>query len=253
MFGLVYAIIIFFAIVISGIKCAIEDNEQISKAKELKAEGKNKHDLYTDRLGHTRDLRTGQLRHMDYVGCEAEGKDQYLRDMYGNPVKNISEERRWERVAEARADARRTVSLWKPAIIYHKRGREGNPPWYGNEYRDLENGRKYVCRTLTFPHEINEKGGGGKYYMDTQTGLLVREADCQIFDRKHGKYEYSEEMNKAFIEFFNKKQSTTGYFRDSKRPRVSGWDQVESESDKQKRLDDFYCNRDNCLDEPRRY
>lgn len=250
MFGLIYAIIIICAVLISGIKCAVEEQEQITKAKKRREEGNNKYNLYTDRLGHTRDLRTGQLRMMDYISCEQEGEEQYLRDIYGNPVRNLSEERRLERRIEAANDPRRTVFFYKEGPDRIRAGSNGRPYYSGKQYKDLKTGQVYVCRRIEFPREISPNGGSGVFYMDVSNGLLVREADRQIFDRTNGKYKFSEEQCKQFIELFNEKQREGGYAPMARSINKSGWKQNESELDKCVRMKAFYFNNKECIDEP---
>lgn len=252
MFGIFYAVVMFFATIISGTKCTIEEHQQIAKAKEKKKEGNNKYNLYTDRKGATRDLDTGELRIVDCITCEKEGQDQHLRDIYGNPIRNLSMERRIERINEATKDKRRTVSVWKRAIIKNELGKNGNSFCSGEQYRDLATGDIYVCRMIKFPFCINKNGGYGVFYMDINTGLLVREADCQRYEREQGIYKFSEELNKKFIKYFNDMQKEGGYIPLARERKVSGWEEEESWLAKGVRLGAFYCNKNVCDDVPLR-
>lgn len=252
MFGLFYAAVTAIATTISGVKCAIEEQQQIDKAKKRKEEGKNKYNLYTDRKGATRDLATGELRSMDYICCEDRGEDQYLRDMYGNPVRNLSEERRQARYYAAKNDPRRTVSLWKKDYAHSKQlaGYQGRPYYCGEIYKDLSNGKLYVCRRFSIPSEVSSGYGSGKYYMDTETGFLVREADSMIYERQKGCCNVSEETSKKFIDYFNKKQQGEGYHLRSKVRNKYGWDDTETELGKASRMGNYYCNDFSTNDTP---
>ena len=252
MFGLFYALVLLLAFIISGTRNLIEDSYQVRKAKEEKRKGRNKYNLYTDRLGATRDLDTGQLRTIDYIGCESQGKDQYLRDIYGNPIRNLSMERREARVMEAKKDPRRSVSYWKEGPSKHKIGCDGQPFCTGRQYRDLKSGDIYVCRLLSFPRKLFPEGGYGMYYMDIKSGLLVRETDCQKLDRNNGVYDYNEEDNLAFIDYFNEKQKKGGYYKQAHQIKLSGWEQKESEFNRNIRMGYFYCNNEETFDEPSR-
>ncbi len=125
----------------------------------------------------------------------------------------------------------------------------GYPLYAGDTYKDLKNGKIYVCRMFGFPDEIQPRGYG-VFYMDINTGLLAREADSQKLDRKNGHYEFSEEANCKFIEYFNTKQQAEGYQCRSNIPRIGGWDTKESERDYARRMEDYYCNNKSTNDIP---
>ena len=251
MFGIFYAAYIAIGSAISGAKAAIEEQQCKNRGIEKRERGENFTNTYYDRYGHIRDIDTGKSVMVDYIGNETDGKDQYIRDMYGKPIRNLSEERRQTRLNEALSnrDPRRTVVEWKKGVSDSKTRVKGNPLYAGDTYKDIKTGEIYVCRLFSFPNDFNHDGYG-KYYMNINTGLLVREADSQIEDRKNGHYEYSEDLNKEFIEFFNKKQRYTGYKFKSKIPRRDGWNKNESEYEYRDRMGDFYCNSERSFDIP---
>ncbi len=93
MFGFLYAACTAIGCAISGTKASIENQQCKDRGIEKRNRGENFTNTYTDRLGATRDIDTNKLVMIDYRGNESEGKYQYLRDMYGRPTRNLSEER----------------------------------------------------------------------------------------------------------------------------------------------------------------
>lgn len=244
MIGLLYLGFMIGGTILAGIKAAGDNEGSIRRAKERHRKGKNPYRIFIDRRGATRSLDTGKIVSVDYIGCETEGKDQYLRDMYGHPIKNLSEERRVQREVEARLnpDPRRTVVEWKKGIPEVRTHIEGNSYYAGDTYKDLKNGNIYVCRSIPLPKEFVQ---GRKYcscYMDVNTGLLVRESDSQKFDRQRKLYDVSEEIVNKFIGYFNEKQMNEGYFLNSNIPQSTGWNETESDFSKRLRLGNYYCN-----------
>lgn len=242
MFGLVYLGAMIVGTVYYGIRAGSENAQLIKRADAKRRMGKNRANVYTDRLGATRDLNTGKRVTIDnrYI-AEAKGKDAYMYNEKGTPIRNLSEEIRDENYRKAcnTSEPGRTVTLWKHGCDFAYVGRNGNPYASGNQFRDLKNARVYVCRFLDFPPTITtEKNAKGEFYMDIKTGLLVRETDAQIKRRNMGKYRFSEELNRKFIDYFNKKQSAEGYLHKSRTPDS----QSESEITKRMRLGWFYCN-----------
>lgn len=250
MFGIFYALGLAIATIVSGTSSMLENKYQIDKAKKARAKGNNKYNIYTDRRGAIRDIESGQLRNIDPITVEKEGMDQYVRDIYGNPIRNLSAERRIERIQESSKDPKRTVSLWKEGSTTRNAGFECHPYCTGKQYRDLKNGNIYVCRMLSFPDEVIRNGGYGKFYMDIRNGLLVRECDSQKYDREKGFYEYSEDTCNSFIEYFNRKQKEGGCHPLARKKEISGWDLTENEFDKRLRLRYFYYNDKWTVDEP---
>lgn len=251
MFGIVYVLWKTTISVISGARAAIEENEAKNQGRKLRAEGKNRANIYTDRLGHTRDLDTGKSVMIDNITCETEGRDAWLRNQYGDPIRNLSKEIREERFANEKEHHKpyRTVCEWKRAFAGSLAGMDSNPYYVGQQYKDFETGDIYVCRIFDFPKEIYPNGKG-TFYMNVKNGLLVREADSQKFNRADGKYIISEEVNKQFIEYFNRKQQEQGYLPNSNVAWTSGFDRMESEFMKTVRLGEFYCNKNDILDIP---
>ena len=249
MFGLVYALTKIAATVFTSSKAAIEEHKAIQEGYKAKEQGNNLANVYSDRLGHLRDLDTRESVMIDNISKEANGEDAYLRNKYGEPVRNLSEEKREKEYKEAQAnrDLRRTVCEWKGPWSTSYVGINGRPYYSGIQYKDLDNGRIYVCRLFKFPKELNIIGSGN-YYMDVRTGLLVRETDSQKVNRQNGKYTVSEEDNQKFIDYFNGKQNSTGYIGNSKNPEKLDWDGTEPEMLKNVRMQMFYCNDNRSVD-----
>ena len=254
MIGLLYLGFMIGGTIFVGLKAANENAGSIKRAKDKQKNGKNPHGIYIDRRGTTRSLSTGKIVSVDYIGCETEGKDQYLRDMYGHPIKNLSEERRVQREAEAKEnpDPRRTVIEWKKGIPEVRTHIEGNPYYAGDTYKDLKSGDIYVCRSIPLPNDLTQGRRYCSCYMNIDTGLLVRESDSQIYDRQRSLYDVPEDVIAKFIDHFNKKQMDRGYFFDSNIPSTNGWDKTESDFSKRLRLGNFYCNNYDAKDIPRK-
>ena len=246
MFAIIYSALMSLGLIGHGVKGAVENQQCINKAKEKRREGNNKPNIYNDRLGATRDLDTGKLVSVDFIKyAEAEGKDAYVRDMYGNPIRNLSEEIRQERLTNAllTADSRKSVVEWKEGVSRSSAGIKGKPYYAGKEYKDISSGAIYVCRYLPIPESVSGHAySNGLFYMDISNGLLVREADSQKEKRRRGEDVISEDVSQQFVEYFNKRQNTKGYFMDSKIPKHLDLNGSENEFDKRIRLEAFYCN-----------
>ena len=248
MFGAFYLAATTIGAIVSGTKAAHENSIHIKEAEEKQRQGKNRAGIYTDRLGATRSLSTGKRVSIDNLYCaEAKGKDAYMYNEKGVPIRNMSEEVREERYAQTKkeADPRITVSLWKEGCTANLCGINGRPYYAGHTYKDLNNGKIYVCRMLEIPKEITgstmKKVG---FYMDINNGLLVRESDSsKEMARRSGKGP-SEEIISKFIQEFNDKQRGEGYYCKSNIPNPKNFDMNGNESDMSKRirLGDFYMN-----------
>lgn len=254
MFGIFYLIANTIGTVISGSKAAKENYDARQRGYEKQAQGKNRAGIYTDRLGGTRRLSDNKRVMMDNLYCaEAKGEDCYMRDQYGHPIRNMSEEIRRERFNDAKAknDPGISVVEWKQNIPKHI-AREKNIYCFGTQYKDLKNGRVYVCRRFSIPRELtNGEWFNSVFYMDISTGLLVRETDSSKEKRRRGDKHYPpEEISEKFIEYFNNKQSTEGYYHNSKYPDPKNLDMdgKENKFDKKIRLDWYFCNDDESID-----
>lgn len=247
MFAIIYGLFNVIGLTISGAIAGKDNYDCMKRAEERKRNNENPHNIYYDRKGAMRDLTTHKNVSIDYIGCESEGKDQYMRDMYGHPIKNLSEERRQQKIADAKAknDSRITVVKIKDGITKNLAGRQGRPYYAGPIFKDLDNGKEYVCRHFDIPESIaGEKYIACSYYMDISTGLLVRESDSSKEMRRRGKVNPSEEIAKAFMNHFNTKQSSEGYIGKSKYPDPKNFDMNGNEKSLSKdiRMRNYYCN-----------
>lgn len=248
MFGFFYLVANTIGTIISGSKAAYENSVHIKDAKEKQRKGENKAGIYTDRLGATRSLSTGKRVTIDNIYCsEAKGKDAYMYNEKGVPIRNMSEEKREERLREtiAKEDPRITVSLWEEGITDNLCGLHGRPYYAGHTYKDLKSGKVYVCRILDIPKEITGSSSMRvSFYMDVKNGLLVRESDGSKEKAKRIKRKLSDEAIAKFIQDFNEKQQGNGYYRKSNVPDPNDFDIDGKEIDmyKRMRMKNFYMN-----------
>lgn len=198
MFGLIYLATSTVASIVSGVKGAHENSECIKRGKERKRKGQNIANIYYDRLGTTRDLDTHDIVSVDHIYCESRGEDACVRDLYGNVLRNLSEEKRTERwnAIQMNNPNGDTVCFWKPHSV-------NNAIW-GNQYKDLKTERIFVARNFKYPTSYGTCGASGDFYMDCQTGLLVRETD--MYKKRRDKNRVSDELVERFIIEFNNRQ-----------------------------------------------
>lgn len=253
MFGIIYTALMSLGFIGHQVKNAVKEQKNINKGIEKRRNGENFANVYTDYRGGLRSLETGKRVRIDQLyDVEAEGKDCYMRDIYGNPIRNLSEEIRQRNYIEAKKDPRRTVAKWKTGITESMARMEGNVYYAGETYKDLKSGNIYVCRNFPLPKEITTKHLYCNCYMSIDTGLLVRETDSQRYDRERGLYNVSEDIVNKFIEYFNMKQKDKGYQCLSNTPSLSGWDSSENDYVKRMRMVLFYCNNYKSTDTPRK-
>ncbi len=251
MFGIIYTALMSLGFIGHQIKNAVKEQKCINEGKQKRKNGQNFANVYTDYKGGLRSLETGKRVRIDQLyDVEAEGKDCYMRDIYGNPIRNLSEEIRQQNFIEAKKDPRRTVSKWKTGITESMARMEGNVYYAGETYKDLASGNIFVCREFPLPKEITLEHGYCKCYMSVDSGLLIREADSQRYDRERGLYNISEDIVEKFIQYFNEKQSDKGYQCLSNIPSTSGWETTESDCAKRMRMVLFYCNDYKSTDTP---
>lgn len=248
MIGIFYLLANAIGLTVSGTLAAKENYDAIQRGKERQRQGKNIAGVYTDRLGATRRLSNHERVSMDYLpGCEDRGEDCYMRDKYGRPIKNLSEQIRQERLQTAisKNDPRVTVVKWKQGISKVEAGVHGRSYYAGSEFKDLETGKIYISRRFILPKELtNGEKLLAAYYMDLN-GFLVRETDETRFERTQDKpYLPSKELSDKFLAYFNDKQSKGGYDGNVKDPdpKKLDMDGNECELFKQVRLARYYCN-----------
>ena len=239
MFGIIYALFNIIGATVSGTGTAIEEHQCIERAKEKKRKGHNSTNTYIDRKGSRRDLDTGELRYVDYIGSESYNNDQCIRDIHGNVVRNLSQERRDAAYEEARNNPAATVYFWKHGIAPYELGRNGNPYYLGDIYMDVHNRNLYVRRILCIEKAITgDKDIAGTFYMNVNTGLLTRECDEQVVERNNGEEVPTKDACRKFITYFNQLQSDTGYIPNTKYPKSKNETQLE----KVIRLGNYYLN-----------
>lgn len=210
MFGIIMGLISTGCAMIDGIKRGYESAQGYNRGLQRKANGSDNTNTYFDWRGACRDLDTGELRFVDPILNESYGQDQCIRDVRGNVVRNLSEERRQAKFDEAKKKGDRTVVLYDKNGIVIRAAKSQNIKDYceGPQFKDLANGSMYVARR--FKLKDLKKGdeidaGYVTFYMNFD-GLLVREADSVTKKREQGVNVPSVEEVTAFINKFNTKQ-----------------------------------------------
>lgn len=236
MFGLLYGLYVAGSAIVDGVSGTIENHGLKEHGKELQAEGKNPAGIYLDRYGSTRLINSGELCRVDPAINENLGKDVCVRDIHGNVIRNMTEEKRINRANEA-------VRKGRTVYLYNEYGNHDYDDYYnvmnyckGTQFKDLKNGKIYVARNFF----IKEKRNYISAYMDLD-GKLVRETDSY----RNSKNPLSEKEVEEFIIEFNKAQIDG-----------NGWKGTKNEiyptdrfGEKRKQpsmfaLDQFYCNKE---------
>ena len=211
MIGIIMGLVTTGHAIIDGIVRSYESAQGYNRGLQRKADGTDNTNTYFDWRGTRRDLDTGEIRFVDPILNESYGQDQCIRDVYGNVVRNLSEERRQAKFDEAKKKGDRTVVLYDSEGIVVRTAKSQNIKDYceGPQFKDLENDSMYVARR--FKLKDLKKGdsadvGYVNFYMNFD-GLLVRESDSVTQKRKQGINVPSVEEVNAFISKFNAKQS----------------------------------------------
>lgn len=237
MIGLLYGLYVVGAAVVDGVSGAVENHELKEHGRELQAEGKNPAGIYLDRHGATRLINTGELCKVDPAINENEGKDVCVRDIHGNVIRNLTEEKRSVKAREAAMDGR-TVYL------YNYRGNHEYDNYYdvksyckGSQYKDLDTGEIYVARKFF----IKDRRTHISFYMDFE-GNLIRETDSYKISNEKV---LNEKEVEDFILKFNEAQSNgngwKGYKKDIYPTDCLGKKRAQPSCFA---LDQFYCNKE---------
>lgn len=199
MIGIIFGLLNFGGRVVDSAHKAVQNHDGYMRALKRKRDGTDNTNTYFDWQGTRRDLKTHEFRSVDLAVVESYGEDRCIRDIYGNVIKNLSEEDRQQRLAQAKVDPLKTVALHRAigngtstGQVIRKYGGDGYCE--GPQYKDLETGEIYVARCFE----------GVVVYMDL-TGRLIRESDRTKRDRRSGKHlPYTESEINKFIEEYNK-------------------------------------------------
>lgn len=174
MVGLLIAVIGVGAAAVSGIKGYMENIDARYRGEQRCKNSENPWNIYYDRKGYCRDLRTDEIRFVDhdpYTG------DTIMKGQSLQTVANLSKEWREKRYLEVRSHH----PEWQTTVYYGTltRKAEGNGKCVtGDRWKDLDNGRIYVARSYN----------NLSFYMDIYSGKFVRISDAQVLcDRKHEK------------------------------------------------------------------
>lgn len=248
MFGIIMGLFATGRAMIDGAKRISEGVQGYNRGLLRKENGSDNTNTYFDWRGIRRDLDTHEIRFVDPKLNESYGQDQCIRDVYGNVVRNLSEERRQEQFNEAKRKGDRTVVLYDNTGIVIKTSKSQNIKDYceGPQFKDLENGSMYVARCFKLKNlkrGDSEDVGYVKFYMNFD-GLLVREADSVAHKRKQGVNVPSPEEVNVFIRNFNEKQISGNGWNNCKdkmyhKDSFGNLDHLDSYE-----VGQYFCNRD---------
>lgn len=210
MIGILYTLVSAGILTADCISGAIENHQLREDARKR---NDNPYGYYLDRRGNERLISTNQLCSVNPMIDEHDGKDVCVRDIRGNVIRNLTEEKREERRLEA-IEKGRSVYLYREYGngiyngTYH-RDFGGDGYCEGAQFKDLKNGNIYVARNF-YVKDLSNTCGDVYYYMDFN-GKLVRESDCMKFKRASGECKISKESSDLFIKNFNESQDKNGY------------------------------------------
>ena len=199
MFGIIYAITCTGVAIIDGIRGRIEDYQLRENAKHH--HNNRTSNIYLDRYGTPRDIISKEYRNIDFAIVEAKGKDQCIKDVHGNVVRNLTEEKRQERKRQAISNSRTVYLFNKYGNSRSNRRMGGDGYCEGTQFKDIQTGEIYVARQLIVNHT-------SMYFYMNMDGLLVRESDSCVTKRNKGEFLYDDKMIQNFIKEFNRNQYT---------------------------------------------
>lgn len=214
MFGILYTLAKTGAALVDGAMGVVENKQLKKHAKDLQKEGKNPAGYYLDRYGKQRLIDSDKQVTVDFAINESYGKDVCVRDVHGNVIRNLTDEKREARKEEAR-DNKRTVYLYNEhgngvymGATHRDKGGDGFCE--GAQFKDIETGEIYVARRhyICSDKELgpNAPMFSGKVIMYmTLDGKLVRESDSDALKRRRGEIKPSKEMIDAYIEKYNRR------------------------------------------------
>lgn len=217
MFGLIHALFSLTGATISGLKGAAQNETNRSHGRQRDIGKAVKKNTYIDRRGVERSLRDDSIvtTTRDY----ATG-DIVQKNMYGDVIRNLSEEQRQIDFANASAAPNgRTTFLYKRSAVTFPMIRDRDYKGIravGDQYKDYETGRLFQCRLIPIGEwegpdnfRIYEKGTRSrrgqmlKFYM--YNGLIVRLAD------EAPTHQIPKKTINEFIQRFNKAQRENGW------------------------------------------
>ena len=229
MFGLVWLGLAGGSLLKDGLKGRFIDEDNRQDAIESYNKGDNIERVYVDWKGRFRDIDTDQLRM--YYSDPWTG-ELWLCDVNCNKLKNLTELSRKEKLKQAQG----TINYFHTVIPYHLTKIEEETVkaigFGGLYYQDIETGRIFVERKFTktedeeiksmlkkdkWPWYIKELKNHFSdvyfvFYMDIETGLLVRLSDrykksSEEWKRKYKKDTYNEKDVDLFMRIINMYQS----------------------------------------------
>ena len=198
MIGIIFALITFGERVVDSAHKAVQNSRGYKRGLERRSNKTDNTNTYFDWRGTRRDLDTNEYRSVDFAVCEQYGEDQCIRDIKGNVVRNLSEEKRNLEFEKAKLNPNNTVALYRKngnGIYAGREHREFGGDGYceGTQYKDLKTGELYVERYFK----------GVIVYMDLY-GRIVRESDKTKIERNTEKcFRYTPLEIKKLIDEYN--------------------------------------------------
>ena len=173
---------------IGAVKDGVENSQAWNKGYNKKVKGQNNYNIYYDNRGCARDLDSGRRV---YIGPYGKHGEVIVEDERGNVLRNITQEKRDIKYEEKKRNTNGDT-VCRYMSEHDVSSRKMSVP--GERYKDLNNGRLYVERTIkTDRVRINPNCAGYKrlngctemkFYIDVDTLMVVRETDSSYQFRK---------------------------------------------------------------------
>ena len=212
MFGLFYILTNLIGTTVSGIKTSIENGHYKEQGWKDYNNGTDygKHTYY-DAEGKERDLTTNHI-----MFTYRKNGDLYIEDTQTFKIRNLSEEKRNEKIKILRETHPYTIATFYKYwdCVNSELRDESNVGIPGNVYKDINNGQLYFERHITWrKNDLSKAGIQGDYcsayfYLKISDGKIVSVTDEQI---KKDKEDNREANYDEFINFFNSEQEKGGF------------------------------------------
>lgn len=211
MFGLFYILANAIGITISGTKKAVDNDYYKKKGLERYRNGTdNGAHIYYDAEGKQRDLTTNHV-----MFTYRKDGDLYIEDTKTFKVRNLSEEKRNEKIKEIkRSNPEIKAVFYKYWTYANSELKDGYINIPGKVFKDVNNGQLYFERYITWrKNDFSKAGTNGDYccayfYLRVSDGKIVSISDMQ---KEMDKKENVEKDYDEFINFFNLEQAKGGF------------------------------------------
>ena len=232
MFGLFYVFTNLIGITISGTKRAFDNihYKQQGIKDYINGDDFGAHTYY-DAEGKERDLTTDHIMY-----TYRHNGDLFIKDLSTSHIRNLSEEKRNEKIKEIKKNNPNTIAIFYKYWDYsNSELRYESDIIIGKVYKDVNNGELYLERYITWRNNDYSKPGirgdycSAYFYLKVSDGKIVSISDKQIKeDEKNNKnVDYS-----GFISFFNEEQDKGGFI-------------IRNRNEFSKGKEHFYINNEN--------